>query len=262
MLKILTRKHKAKVLQQERELETALVPDPELAKQISLAVLAYTAAARWFEKKVADGHKKDAKLWRNIAFTAIALAFMAVGALIGITPLKEVIPYLVRVDQNTGFTDLVPAAKDAKNKDEIDDIFWVETYVRWRERYNFADQKGNYRAVELLSYGGTFQEYKDFQLSSKGYLELLGEGKQIRVDVHGTNFLIRGDRSGTAQVRFTKTVVDRAGKEDSTYKPMTFLTTVSYDYGKKVNTKEMEQVNPRGWGAKSYEPVPLVGGQK
>lgn len=258
----ITRKHKEKVLQQERELATGLIPDPELAKQVSLSVLAYTNAARWFESNVAQGHKKKSILWRNIAFVAISLAFLAVGALIGLTPLKTVVPYLVRVENATGTADLVPQASEAKSQDEVDDTFWVETYVRWRERYNFADSKGNYRAVEVLSYAGTFQEYKNFQLSSKGYLEVLGDGKQIRIDIHGTTYLERKERNGTAQVRFTKTVVDRTGKEDPTYTPVTYITTVSYDYGKKAKTKEEEQINPRGWGAKSYEAIPLVGGKK
>lgn len=261
-MNILNRKHKQEVLKQQIELEQALVPDPELAKQVSLAILAYTNAARWFESKVADGYKKDAARWRNISITTFGLAFLAVGALIGITPLKEVVPYLVRVDQNTGFTDIVPSTKEAKSPEEVITTFWIENYVRWRERYNFADSTGNYRAVELMSYADTFQEYKNFQLSEKGYMEKLGEGKQVRVEVNGTSYLRHDDKSGTAQTRFTKTVVDRAGKPDPTYKPVSYITTISYDFGKEVKTKEMEQINPMGWGARSYEPVPLLGAQK
>ncbi|EGH18946.1 VirB8, partial [Pseudomonas savastanoi pv. glycinea str. race 4] len=45
--------------------------------------------------------------------------------------------------------------------------------------------------------------YRNFQLSSKGYLEVLGTNRQIRTDINNINFLQRKDREGTAQARIT-----------------------------------------------------------
>ncbi|KPW69337.1 type IV secretion system protein, partial [Pseudomonas amygdali] len=91
--------------------------------------------------------------------------------------------------------------------EQIDDEFWLSAYVRFRESYNFSSHDAEFGMVELMSYGETFTEYRNFQLSSKGYLEVLGTNRQIRTDINNINFLERKDRAGTAQVRITKTVL-------------------------------------------------------
>lgn len=184
---------------------------------------------------------------------------MSIGAVLGLTPLKTVEPYLVRVDNNSGFTDLVRPASEVKSQAQIDDEFWLTTYVRFRESYNFADSDATFSAVELMSYGETFAEYKNFQLSSKGYTEVLGNSRQMRVEINGVTFLSRQDGSGTAQVRFTKRVLDRNGVPDPMMRPLTWQATVSYDYKNPAQRKEQEWINPRSFGAKSYSSVQEVG---
>lgn len=253
------RKTKQQVIEQEQQLAAGLVQDPELARQISLAQQAYTHAALWFESNVAKEHVRKTKTWRRLAAFFGVLAFMSIAAVLGLTPLKSVEPYLVRVDNNTGFTDLVRPVSEVKSQAQIDDEFWLVTYVRFRERYNFADSDANFSVVELMSYGETFAEYKNFQLSSKGYTETLGNNRQMRVEINGVTFLTREDGSGTAQVRFTKRVLDRNGVPDPMIRPATWLATVSYDYKNPPKRKEQEWINPRSFGVKSYSSVQEVG---
>lgn len=79
----------------------------EASREASLALKAYTDAARWFESSVAKQERSKARTWRAIAIVFGLLAFMAVGAVLGLTPLKTVEAFLVRVDNNTGFTGTV-----------------------------------------------------------------------------------------------------------------------------------------------------------
>lgn len=254
-----SRKTKQQIIEQELELAFGSLQDSATARDISLAQQSYTHAARWFESNVAEGYMKSAKNAKRLAAFFGVLAFMSVGAVLGLTPLKTVVPYLVRVDNNTGFTDLVRPASDVKTQEQLDDEFWLATYVRFRERYNFADSDANFSTVELMSYSDTFGEYKNFQLSKKGYTETLGANRQMRVAVNGIVFLERKDGTGTAQIRLTKTVLDRNGVEDPAVKPATWLTTVTYDYKNPPKKREDEWINPRGFGAKSYSSVQEVG---
>lgn len=253
------RKTKQQIIEQEQELAAGLILDPELAKQISLAQQSYINAARWFEANVAKEHIKTAKFFKRLSMFFGLLAFMSIAAVVGLTPLKTVVPYLVRVDNNTGFTDLVRPLSETKAQEQIDDEFWLSTYVRFRESYNFADSDANFGAVELMSYADTFAEYKNFQLSTKGYTETLGNNRQMRVAINGVTFLERKAGTGTAQVRFTKTVVDRNGVPDPQIRPATWLVTVSYDYKNPTKKREDEWISPRGFGAKSYSSVQEVG---
>ncbi|MCY1462411.1 hypothetical protein D9M71_801820 [compost metagenome] len=81
----------------------------------------------------------------------------------------------------------------------------------------------------------------------------------MRVEINGVTFLTREDGLGTAQVRFTKRVLDRNGVPDPIIRPATWQTTMSYDYKNPTKRKAQEWVNPRGFGVKSYSSVQEVG---
>lgn len=253
------RKTKQQLIEQEQKIAAGLVLDPEMAREISLAVQSYTNAARWFEANVAADYMKSARSAKRLTAFFGVLTFMSVGAVLGLTPLKTVEPYLVRVDNNTGAADIVRPVSEAKSQSQLDDEFWLATYVRFRESYNFADSDANFSAVELMSYADTFAEYKNFQLSKKGYTETLGNSRQMRTEINNVVFLKREEGFGTAQVRLTKTVLDRNGVPDPAMKPATWLTTISYDYKNPPKKREQEWISPRGFGAKSYSSVQEVG---
>ncbi|EPL2032318.1 virB8 family protein [Pseudomonas aeruginosa] len=248
----------------------------EASREASLALKAYTDAARWFESSVAKQERSKARTWRAIAIVFGLLAFMAVGAVLGLTPLKTVEAFLVRVDNNTGFTDVVPVMKDRTgggDEQDTQDEFWLATYVRFRESYSFAGSDVNYGMVRLLSYSGAFAEYRNFQLSSKGYTQVLGDNRQLRVEINNIVFLdADGSLPGstksstkkfrTAQVRFTKTVLDRNGVPVLGMAPVTWLGTISFDYGNAPKTRKQRWLNPLGFGVAAYSVAQEVGGSQ
>jgi type IV secretion system protein VirB8 len=253
------RRDKQALIERERELAANVTVDAATAQNISLATQAYINAARWFETNVAKEHQRSARTWKRLATFFGVLAFLSVGAVIGLTPLKTVETYLVRVDNNSGFTDVVKPISEVKSTEQIDDEFWLATYARFRESYNFSNNDANYAMVELMSYDETFGEYKNFQLSSKGYLAVLGNNRQIRTDINIINFLKREGAKGTAQVRLTKTVLDKNGIPDAQLKPTTWIATISYDYKNPVKKSGEQWLNSRGFGVRSYDLVQEVG---
>jgi type IV secretion system protein VirB8 len=262
-----SRKDKQALIERERQLAANVAVDAATARNISLSTQAYLHAARWFEDNVAKGHQKKATTWRRLALFFGVLAFMAIAALMGVTPLKTVEPFLIRVDNNSGFTDVVRPISQTKTQDQIDDEFWLATYVRFRESYNFSSNDANFAMVELMSYDETFADYKNFQLSSKGYMDVLGTNRQIRTDVTNINPLPRANTKGgadndqvkTYQVRLTKTVLDKNGVPDPQLKPTTWLNTVSFDYKKAPKKSGDQWLSPRGFGVRSYIPTQEVG---
>ena len=248
------RKSKAAVLDEERQMAHAAAAP--LTAETSLNVQAYIQAARYFEQSVAAGEKRKATVWRRIALFCMVVTFMAVAAVLGLTPLKKVEPYLVRVDNNTGYTDLVPPLQDAPNPQRIEDEMWIANYVKFRESYNFADQKQRYDVVRLLSYDDTFGEYRNFQLSSKGYAQVLGDAQQLRVTINNIVFLPNPPgtkpKFRTAQVRYTKSPLDRQGEPLKSIEPTTWLASLSFDYQHPPKNREQRWINPRGFGVVAY----------
>lgn len=256
------RKSKQDVIDQERQLAARTSIDAAAAQEISLAEQAWIHAARYFEKNISADEKAKTKRATRLNYVFGALAFMAVGAVLGLTPLKTVETYLVRVDNNSGYTDVVKPVSQAKTPEQIDDEYWLSTYVRFRESYSFSSNEAQFGMVKLMSYDDTFGEYRNFQLSSKGYVQVLGTNRQMRVEQHNINFLERKDGYGTAQVRITKTVLDRNGEPDPQLGPVTWIATVTYDYKNPAKKLGDQWLNPRGFGVKGYTMTQEVGGSR
>ena len=253
------RKTRQQVIEQEQHLAAQISVDAATARNISLSEQAYVNAARWFENNVAADYQRAARTWKRLAGFFGVLAFMSVGAVLGLTPLKTVEPYLVRVDNSSGYTDVVKPTSEVKSTEQIDDEYWLANYVRFRESYNFSNNDAQFSMVELLSYDSTFAEYKNFQLSSKGYTAVLGNNRQIQTEINNVTFLTRENAKGTAHVRLTKTVLDRNGTPDPQIKPAVWLATVSYDYKNPPKKRGDQWLNSRGFGVLSYSTTQEVG---
>lgn len=255
-----SRRTKEQVIERERQLASQVSFDAATLQNISLTEQAYIHAARYFEKSIASEEKKKTRNANRLAFIFGFLAFLAIAAVAGLTPLKTVELHLIRVDNNSGFTDVVTPASSAKSTEQIDDEYWLSSYVRFRESYNFSSSISVFSIVELMSYPDTFTEYRNFQLSSKGYTNVLGNNRQIRTDINNILFLDRDNAKGTAQVRYTKTVLDKNGVPDPQIRPSIWVATVSYDYKNPAKKRGEEWINPRGFGVQSYLPTQEVGG--
>ncbi|PUA41501.1 conjugal transfer protein [Pseudomonas protegens] len=258
------------LVERERQLEVQPL-NADTSREASLAVQAYTQAARWFESSVAKDEKRKTRTWRGLALFFGVLAFMAIGAVLGLTPLKTVEAFLIRVENNSGFTDVVPVQKGqvgSGSEQDIQDEYWLAAYVRFRESYSFASSDANYAMVQLWSYPEVFAEYRNFQLSSKGYTEVLGNNRQLRVEINNVVFLdVDAGAAGktkyrTAQVRFTKTVLDRNGLPDPLVSPVTWLGTVSFDYGNAPKNRKQRWLNPLGFGVAGYSVAQEIGGSQ
>lgn len=249
---MLNRRSKSQLLEHEQKIAYASVGPVD--GETSRAILSFTQAARVFESSVAAGERRKASTWRWIALFCMVLALMAIGAVLGLTPLKQVEPYLIRVDSNTGFTDIVEPLRNAPNPERVQEEAYVANYIKLRESYSFADQSDRYALVKLMSYDGTFGEYKNFQLSSKGYTEVLADKQQLRVRINNITPMpgIADAKYRTYQVRYTKTPLDAQGQPLQGLEPTTWLVSISFDYKNPPKTREQRWMNPMGFGVAAY----------
>lgn len=253
------RRSKKEVLQHERELAAQVNVDAAAARQISLSEQAFLNAARYFEKNMAASEKTKAKWAIRLCYVFGVMTTASIIAVACMAPLKTVEPYLIRVDNNSGYTEIVKPLSQVKSTEQIDDEYWLAAYVGFRESYNFSANAAMYHMVELMSHDETFAEYKNFQLSSKGYLSVLGTNRQIRTEINNIDFLKRGDGAGTAQVRITKTVLDHNGVPDPQLKPATWIATVTFDYKNPVKKAGEQWENPHNFGVLDYTTSQVVG---
>jgi type IV secretion system protein VirB8 len=255
------RKSKKQIIQSENELAELGIHDPDAARDARAYQRSFLEIAKFFEENIAVELQKKVKSAGRREKLAWLLALISVAAVCGLTPLKETVPYVLRVDNLTGASDIIRPGTDDKSSEQIDDEFALAAYVRARERYNFADNEANDKFVKLMSHDEAYVEYKNFTRSKKGYTEVLGANQMIRTDINDINFLDRKNKKGTAQVWFTKTILDRYGIPDPAMIPVQFQAVISYDYKNPPKKREDQWLNPHGFGSLSYSRTEIVGGK-
>lgn len=100
-----------------KESQTATEPKNKKVKEVTpkQATLDFIKASKAFEESRIEMVEKSKKIAWRIAIGACALSVALVIGIISLLPLKEVRPYVVRVDNNTGATDIVTVLGESKS---------------------------------------------------------------------------------------------------------------------------------------------------
>ena len=119
----------------------------------------FEQAINWESSRVLSIEKSERRAWR-VAFASVGVAVLAIAAIAMMMPLKESVPYVIRVDNTTGVPDIVTAITDkAVTGDEVMDKYWLAHYVRARETYDWYTLQRDYNTVGLLSSANVGQGY-------------------------------------------------------------------------------------------------------
>lgn len=224
----------------EQKKEAALSPERHTK--------AFIQAANAFEKSRVEGAKKMAKIAWSIATISCLCTVLSVGAIMGLTPLKEVQPFLVRVDNNTGVTDLVTTLKTKEeNYGEVMDKYWLSQYIKYRESYNWYTVQSTYDASMLLSSPAIQKEISKFMTSEAAPYKIFGDTTTIDVRILAVTWVGK-----TAQVRFERTI--KKVNPTETDKPIVqrMIATIGYHYFNSPQKEADRLVNPLGLQVLSY----------
>ena len=208
-------------------------------------------AASWDQDRAAMNERSVRIAWR-IAIGACALTAIAMMALMLLTPLKRVEPFVIRVDNSTGIVDVVPLFAGNAQMSETVTRYFLDHYVTVCERFNFSTAESDYE--ECASFHGSARNNAWVSTWDRSNplspLNLYKDGSSIRAQVSAITFFQRGNGGeDLVQVRYTKTRrVGGAGSDEVSH----WIATVQYVYGDPPKDPRVRRWNPLGFKIVDY----------
>ena len=204
----------------------------------------------WETNKVQELEKSKKTAWLITAVSGV-FTFMALGALFMLLPLKKVVPYVIRVDNNTGVVDVVSELKETDtNYDESINKYFTQWYVRYREGYSKDIRNEYYSSVGLMSSSSEAKKYYEYFNKSNptSPLNLYGESASVKIRIKGTSFI----KPDVALVRYIKEVWHGSDKPQTSH----WAATVSFKYSGAPMKEDDRGINPLGYQVLDYRNDP------
>lgn len=210
----------------------------------------------WEASRTQAIEKSEQRAW-YVTYGAVGVAVLSWLAIALMMPLKETIPYVIRVDNTTGVPDIVTAL-DSKGVryDEVMDKYWLAQFVRARETYDWYTLQKDYNTVGLLASPTVGADYATLFEGPEALDKKFG--KSVRATVEIVSVVPNGRGVGT--VRFIKTT--KRTDDDGPGTVTKWVATVAYEYRNPSLISESQRlVNPFGFQVLSYRQDPeMVGG--
>ena len=220
----------------------------------------FDAAENWDADRVAQSRRHTRIAWR-VAGAGWLCAIAGAVALVLLMPLKQVIPYLVRVDGSTGVVDVVPALVGRATPEEAVTRYFLTHYVSVCERFNFSTAESDYEECGAFHSSQRNQAWYALWTSTNpnSPLNLHKDGSSVRVQVNAVSFFTRASGlSDLAQVRYLKAVRQAAGSEESFTH---WVATIQYAYGEAAKDPKTRRWNPLGFKIIEFRTEPEVLGE-
>ena len=218
-------------------------------------------------KKALNRYLKETTSWEvdrinslkrsHFAAWCLAIAGLTIGAICAwavgqLSPLKTVVPYVIRVNETSGTVDIIKALKDGKTTyEESLNKYFLGWYLRYREGYSRTLAESYYYNVGLMSGGKEKRRYFAFFKPSnpKSPLNVYDEQEQLKIKVKSISFI----EEDLALVRYIRTY-ERIGndKPDLTH----WAATVKFTYSGAPQSEQDRSINPLGFQVIEYRTDP------
>lgn len=221
----------------------------------NLALADYFKQARSFDYDQRLAAEKSKRTAWVIAVVASVLAIVSVAAVAALSPYKEVVPFVIRVDNATGVPEVMTSLSDGEETyDEAVSRYFLARYVRVREGYNYAERENIYHEIALLSSPEVSNQFAEFfnatNLKSPQYV--YGKDTRATVQIRSLSFL----GENLAQVRFSR--IERNEREDITTRTL-WVATIEFEFDSKAEISTEDRfINPLGFLVKNYRADPEV----
>ncbi|MFU0507291.1 VirB8 family type IV secretion system protein [Pseudaminobacter sp. NGMCC 1.201702] len=209
----------------------------------------FDKARRFDQDRVASAERSKRLAW-FVAIVASALACMSVAAVVALTPLKTVEPFVIRVDNSTGIVDVVSAMSSvAGSYDEEVTKYFAARYVRAREGYVWSEAEENFRTASLMSNAA---EQQRFAAAYRGGnpespQNVYGRSATSRIGIKSISLI----NSNVVSVRYTRTIT-RGEDVRTTH----WVATITYFYANAPMSSSDRLVNPLGFVVSEYRADP------
>jgi type IV secretion system protein VirB8 len=217
-------------------------------------------AAAWDLDRVAALRRGERLAWQ-VAVVAGLCVLMALGALVLLVPLKQVAPFLIRVDNTTGIVDVVPIAAGRIDPGEAVTRYLLTHYVTVCERFNLATAESDYTECGAFHTAQRNQVwYAEWNPANPASpLNVHKDGSTVRASVVSVSFLRRASGiADLAQVRYLKRLRrSTGGAEEVTH----WIATIQYAYAEPSRDVRTRSLNPLGFKVLDFRPEPEVAGE-
>lgn len=210
----------------------------------------YFDRARRFDQDRLIQVERSARIAWFVAISASIIAVVSVFAIAGLTPLKTVEPFVVRVDNSTGIVDVVSAlTSTAGTYDEAVTKYFASKYVRAREGYVWSEAEENFRTVALLS---TQPEQTRFAAVYRGSnpdspQNTYGRSATSRINIVSISLI----NPSVTSVRYMRTVTRGDDVRTSHW-----VSTLTFSYANAPMSSTDRLVNPLGFVVSEYRADP------
>ena len=220
----------------------------------------FEEAESWDSDGVTEAKKSKKTAW-IVASVSILAAFLAIGAIVAMMPLKTVEPFVIRVNDTNGMVDVISVLAETdevikSSSQELLDKHWIGKYIIGRENYHFNTRNIDRRQTGLFSSITVQQEYAletDPKQNSNAPINLYGQLGGIDVKINSISFiskneLIQKERTSTVQVRFTKELKKKGDREPLQH----WVATLSFVYRNSPMKLDDRLINPLGFQVVNY----------
>lgn len=215
------------------------------------ATTALLSQIKGFEAdRVTLAKQSATKAWR-VAIGFGVIATLAVGAVILLTPLKTVTPYVLKINSQLGTTSVLSPLIDAQKQTygEALDKYWLSQYIINRNGYNWETVQSSYNTIKLMSSNSVFKTYARYIRGKQSPVDVFGDKNVIKITINNVIFLPATSTDNTlAQVQFTRQVLAATGEPVVGYQPSHWTATLTFDYRATVRSL----LNPLAFHITSY----------
>lgn len=203
------------------------------------------------ENRIYRTELSEKRAW-NCAKGLGLVSVLLAGALIAVMPLKEKVPYVIKVDNNTGLTDIVEIA-DAKSipTGELMDKYWLANFIRAREGYDWQTVNSEFKKVRELSVPKVFEVYANQFKGNDNLDKQMGPAYSYKTEISSVQLEPSNDETGIARVRFIKKKLNNQRNEVE--RESYWTATISYQYFPNMKMTEFRRMdNPFGFKVLTY----------
>lgn len=207
--------------------------------------ISYEASIRYLVEK------SNRRAWL-IAFLSIFISIISVTAVVFLTPLKSVEPYVIRVDNTTGMVDIITSVNQTEfvSDNEALDKYFTTSYVKIREGYFYNILQNDYTTVQIWSSPEVSSDYLKIYEGDNSRVDIFKNRTEIDVEI---NSVTLGNSNGMkmATIRFNQIYKDAKSRTITNKKAK--IVTLAYDYSPQSLMTENERlINPLGFKVLTY----------
>jgi type IV secretion system protein VirB8 len=222
------------------------------------ALQEYFREAESWDADRAARMRRGATLAWWVAGAGWLCAVASASAVAMLTPLKQVEPFVVRVDNTTGIVDVVPVVAGAVTQEEAVTRYFLSHYVTVCQRFNFSTAESDYEECGAFHSAQRNQTwYAEWSSTNPASpLNVYKDGSSVRVQVEAVSFFTRASGlADLAQVRYLKALRPAGGADE---KFSHWIATVQYAYAAPAQDPKTRRWNPLGFKIVEFKTEPEV----